>query len=66
MEGTSSERRNYMGRTGKGINTSLDFRTKMSNNKSVARLTIADITNQDFRKLLKKFNNSSYLDIRSK
>ena len=60
-EVTSSESKNCMGRPGKKLNTSLDISTKRSNKKQKAKFAITDITNQDFRKLLKKFNNSPYL-----
>ena len=51
---------------GKGINTYLDIRTKISNNKQNSRFYITDITNQDFRKLLNKFNNAPYIGYKSK
>ena len=50
-----------MRRPVKGLTTSLDLRTKRSNNKQKERFNITDITNQYFRKLLKKFKNSPYL-----
>ena len=46
-----------MGRLGKGLITSLSLRTKRSNKKQKSKFAITDITNQYFRKLLKKFNN---------
>ena len=46
--------------------TSLDVRTKSSNKKKKARFSNTDITNQDFRKLLRKFNNFPYLGYKSK
>ena len=55
-----------MGRTGKGLTTSLALMTKSSNNKQKERFTITDITNQDLRNFLKKFNNSPYLGYKSK
>ena len=63
---TSSESKDYMGRPGKGLTASLDLRTKRSNKKQKTRFSNIDINNQDVRKLLKKFNNSSYLDYKSK
>ena len=38
----------------------------MSNNKQKSRFSISDITKQDFSKLLKKFNNSPYIGLKSK
>ena len=55
-----------MGRTGKGINTSLAIRTKRSNKKQKSRFNITDITNQYFRKLLKNFKNSPYIGFKIK
>ena len=66
MEVTSSESKDYMGRPGKGLTTSLDLRTKRSNQKQKERFAITNITNQDFRKFLKKFKNSHYLVYKSK
>ena len=54
-----------MGIPGKGLTTSMDLRTKSSKIKKVM-FDITDITNQDFRKFLKKFNNSPYLGYKSK
>ena len=51
---------------GKGLNKSLNFSTKIPNKKQNVRFSITEITNQDFRKLLKKFNNLPYLDYKSK
>ena len=45
---------------------SLDLRTKISNKKQKSRFAITDITNQDLRKLLKKFKNSPYIGYKSK
>ena len=45
----------------KGLNNSLDIRTKRSNKKQNSRFSITDINNQDSRNLLKKFDNSPYL-----
>ena len=50
----------------KGLNTSIYIMTKRSTNKQKARFAITDITNQDFRKLLKKFKDSPYLGYKSK
>ena len=65
-EFTSSESEDYMGRTYKGITTSLDIRTKRSNRKQNERFSVTGITNKDFRKLLKKFKISPYLGYKSK
>ena len=46
-----------MERPGKRLTTSLDIMTKRPNNKQKARFAITEITNQDFRKLLKEFEN---------
>ena len=61
-EATSSGSRNYMGISGKGVTTSLDLSTKTPNKKQKSRNAITDITLQYFRKLLKKFKSSPYLD----
>ena len=53
-------------RTGNGVTTSLDLRTKSPKNKQRARFSITDINKQDFRKLFKKFENSPYLGYKSK
>ena len=53
-EFTYSESRDYMVRSGKGMNISLFLRTKIPNNKQKARFAITDITDQDFINLLKK------------
>ena len=45
---------------GKGLTTSMDLSTKNSNKKKKVRFDITDITNQYFRKLLKKVKNSPY------
>ena len=55
-----------MVRTGKELTTSLDIRTKSSNKKEKTGFVITEVTNQDFRKFLKKFKNSSYLGYKSK
>ena len=39
------------------MTTSLAYRAKRSNEKQKARFSITDITNQDLRKLLKRFKN---------
>ena len=62
----SSESKDYMGIPGKGMNTSLELRTKSPNKKQKARFSMTEITNQDFIKFLKKFNNSPYLGYNSK
>ena len=54
-----------MGRPGKGMTTSLVLITKKTKNKK-ARFSITDITKQDLRKLLRKFESSPYLFYKSK
>ena len=56
----SSEPKNYMGRPGKGLTTSLALRTKSSNIIKKASFSITDITNKDFRKLPNNFRNSTF------
>ena len=65
-EATSSGSRNYMGRSGKGLTTSLTLRTIIPNNKQKSRTAVNDITNQYLRNLLREFNNSPYLGYRKK
>ena len=60
-EVNSSQSKDYIRISGKGLTTSLDLRTKGSNKKYKARFSITDINNKDFRKLIKKFINSPYL-----
>ena len=55
-EVTSSESRYFMGRSGKGLTTSLTLSTKMLNKKQNSRTAITDITKQYLRNLLNKFN----------
>ena len=55
-----------MERPSKGMTNSLAFRNKSSENKQKARFYITDITKKYFKKLLKRFNNSSYLGSKSK
>ena len=55
-----------MGISGKGLTTSLILSTKSQNKKQKVRISITDITNQYFRKLLWEFNNSTYLDHKNK
>ena len=43
-----------MGRSGKGMTTSLNLTTKTPNNKQKERTAITEITNQDSRNLLKE------------
>ena len=62
----SSESRDYMVRSGKGLTTSLTLRTKRPNKKQKARTAITDITNQYFRKLIKYFSNFPYLGYKEK
>ena len=52
--------------SGKGMTASLVLRTKIPNKKQRVRISITDITNQDFRKFLKEFNNSTYLGLKNK
>ena len=63
---TSSESRDYMGIPGKGLPTSLDLRNKTPKNKQKASFAITDITNQYFRKLLKRFEDSPDIGYNSK
>ena len=65
-EVTSSELKYYTGIPGKGLTTFIDLSTKSPNKKQKARFSITDIPKQDFRKLLKKFENSPYLGYKSK
>ena len=44
-EVTSSESRDHMGRSGKGLTSSPALRTKITNNKQKARTDMTDITN---------------------
>ena len=55
-----------MGRLGKRLTNFLDIIIKKSNKKQKLMFSITDITNQDFRKLLKKFKNSPYLGYKIK
>ena len=55
-----------MGRPYKGMNTSLDLRTKRLNKKKRARFSITEITKQDSRDFLKKFDNSPYIGYKIK
>ena len=54
-----------MGRPGKGMNASMDVKTKIPNKKKNTRFPITDITKQYFKKLLRKFDNSPYLGYKS-
>ena len=65
-EVTHTESKYYMGRPGKGLNTSMDLMKKNPNKKQKARFSITEITNQDFRKLLNKFKNSPFLGYKFK
>ena len=49
-----------------GLTPSLDLRTKIQNKKQKEFFSITDINKQDFRKLLKKFENSPYLGYKIK
>ena len=55
-----------MGRPDKGLTSSLDLRNKSSKKKQKERFYITEITNEDFSKFLKKFNNSPYLGYKIK
>ena len=61
IEFTSSESKYYMERPCKGVTTYLSLKMKISKKKHKARFSTNNITNQDFRNLLKKFKNSPYL-----
>ena len=50
-----------MGRSGKGLTTSLTFSRKGINKKQKARNTITDITNQYFSSFLKEFKILPYI-----
>ena len=55
-----------MGRTGKGLNTSLDLSNKRSKKKQKPRFAITEITNQYLRDFLNNFKNSPYIGYKSK
>ena len=55
-----------MGRSGKGLTTSLNLRSKMPNNNQKERTAITDNTNQYFRSFLKELNISHYLGYKKK
>ena len=55
-----------MGRLGKGVVISLTLGTKIPNKKQKERTSINGITNQNFRKLIKDFNNWPYLGYKNK
>ena len=65
-EVNSSESREYMVISGKGLTTSMILRTKSKNKKKKAGIYTTDITNQDFRKFLKEFKNSNNLGYKKK
>ena len=56
-----SESKDYTETPCKELTTSLALINRNLNNKQRSRFAISEITNQDFRKLLRKFNNSPYL-----
>ena len=62
----SSESRDYMVISVKGLTTSLTLRTKSPNKKQKSKTAITDITNKCFRKLLREFKNSHYLGYKRK
>ena len=51
---------------GKGLTASISIRTKGPNKKQKGIFPITDITKHNFRKLIKKFNNSPYIGYKSK
>ena len=55
-----------MGRSFKGVNTSLNLSTKSPNKNQKASTAIAYFTNQDLRNFLKDINNSPYLGYKKK
>ena len=59
----SSESRDYMGISGNGLNTSLNLRTKRTNKKQRTSISINEITNQYFRRFIKEFNSSPYIEV---
>ena len=66
MEVTYSESRDYVGRSGKRVTTSLTLNLKKPNQEQKARTSNIAITNQDFREFLKKFKNLPYLGYKKK
>ena len=56
-EVTFSWTKDYMGRSGKGLNTSLNIKVKRRNKKQNIRTVITDITNQYFRAFLREYKN---------
>ena len=54
------------GNTSQGADCLSGSQEQKSNKKQKARFSITKITNEDFSKLLKKFNNSPYLGYKSK
>ena len=65
-EVTSSESKDYMGRPGKALNTSMDLRNKIPNNKQNKWFAVTEMTNLDFSKLLRNFNNWTYIGYKIK
>ena len=65
-EVTSSVSRVFMGRSGKGLTTSLTPKTKITDKKQKSRTAITDITHQEFIKLFKKFKNLPHLCYKKK
>ena len=55
-----------MVRSGKEMTTYMTLSTKIPNMKQKARTAITAITNQYFRKLLKRFKNLSYRGYKKK
>ena len=66
MKVKSSEPRDYMGRAGKGLTTSMVISTKILNKKQKAIFAIIDMTKQDFRNFLKKFKDPPNLSYKIK
>ena len=52
-EVTSSQSRDYMEKSGKGLTNSMDLRTKSPNKKQKERFSITDITNLVFQEVAK-------------
>ena len=65
-EVTSSESKDNMGRPGKRLSNFMTLKTKSSNNNQKSRFSINNITKQNFRKLLKYFDNPYYLGYKRK
>ena len=56
METTSSESKEKLGRSGKGLVTALDFRTKVGSSKyKKARYAIGNVSEKDILRIIKEF-----------